>query len=88
MSRLGSVCGRFYSMDRDNRWDRIQKAYRAIVDGKAKKVDNILDAIRESYDLKVTDEFFKPVNCGDYTGIKKMMDFLLQTIELIEFVNY
>ena len=64
-------------MDRDNRWDRIQKAYRAIVDGKAKKVDNILDAIRESYDLKVTDEFFKPVNCGGYTGIKKNDGFFI-----------
>ena len=75
--KIGSVCGRFYSMDRDNRWDRIQKAYRAIVDGKAKKVDNILDAIRESYDLKVTDEFFKPVNCGGYTGIKKNDGFFI-----------
>ena len=49
-------------MDRDNRWDRIEKAYKAIIEGNAEKRDNSVNAIKESYKEKVTDEFFKPIN--------------------------
>ena len=47
-------------MDRDNRWDRIEKAYNAIIEGNAKKEKNFIHAIKESYANKVTDEFFNP----------------------------
>ena len=65
-----SLCGRFFSMDRDNRWDRVEKAYNAIIEGNAKKEKNFIEAIKESYANKVTDEFFKPVNLDSYDGVK------------------
>ncbi|CAM4163886.1 2,3-bisphosphoglycerate-independent phosphoglycerate mutase [Gillisia limnaea] len=60
-SKLASVIGRYFAMDRDKRWERIQKAYDLIVSGKGKKTQNALEAIQESYDTKVTDEFIEPV---------------------------
>lgn len=60
-SKLASVIGRYFAMDRDKRWERIQKAYDLIVSGKGKKTQNALEAIQESYDNKVTDEFIEPI---------------------------
>ena len=57
-------------MDRDNRWDRVEKAYNEIIEGNAKKEKNFIEAIKESYANKVTDEFFKPVNLDSYDGVK------------------
>ncbi|MEE2695340.1 MAG: 2,3-bisphosphoglycerate-independent phosphoglycerate mutase [Pseudomonadota bacterium] len=65
---IASISGRFFAMDRDNRWERIEKAYRAIVEGSAKKKQDHLLAIKESYSKHVTDEFFEPVNFGNYKG--------------------
>ena len=55
-----SVMGRYYAMDRDNRWDRVEKAYRALVYGEGKTTDSIPAAIQKSYDEGVTDEFVLP----------------------------
>jgi 2,3-bisphosphoglycerate-independent phosphoglycerate mutase len=74
---LASVSGRFYSMDRDNRWDRIGLAYKAIIEGEAPKKKNPLEEIKNSYDKKITDEFFKPLNFSDYSGIQKGDGFLI-----------
>ena len=74
--RVVSISGRFFSMDRDNRWDRIEKAYKAIIEGNANKKNSSIHAIKESYQNKVSDEFFKPVNLGNYDGVKKGMVFL------------
>ena len=60
-SKLASVIGRYFSMDRDKRWERVQKAYDLIVSGKGKKTKNAQDAIQESYDHNVTDEFIEPI---------------------------
>ncbi|MFO8148559.1 MAG: 2,3-bisphosphoglycerate-independent phosphoglycerate mutase [Gillisia sp.] len=60
-SKLASVIGRYFAMDRDKRWERIQKAYDLIVSGKGKKTQNALEAIQESYDNKITDEFIEPI---------------------------
>lgn len=57
---LASLCGRYYAMDRDKRWDRTQKAYDLLVYGKGKKVVNYKNAIEESYKNKEYDEFIKP----------------------------
>ena len=57
-------------MDRDNRWDRIEKAYKAIIEGTAEKKKNFIQAIQESYNNKVTDEFFKPISHDCYDGVK------------------
>ena len=58
---IASVMGRFYAMDRDSRWDRVQKAYECIRSGKGAKAGSAAEAIAQSYQKKVTDEFIEPV---------------------------
>ena len=58
--RIATVCGRYYAMDRDGRWERTQRALDAIVDGEPVATDPVA-AIRASYDRGVTDEFIEPV---------------------------
>ena len=59
--RVASVCGRFYTMDRDKRWERVKVGYDLIVAGKGEKAVSATDAIQASYDAGVTDEFIKPI---------------------------
>ncbi len=59
--RMGVLCGRFYAMDRDKRWDRLQKAYDALVEGRAHTVKLGSRAVEESYRSGITDEFLEPV---------------------------
>jgi len=66
--QIASVVGRYYGMDRDKRWERIKEAYDLFVHGKGKPTDNVLDAIKASYDEGVTDEFIKPVVKVDEDG--------------------
>ena len=62
VGQVASVIGRYYAMDRDHRWERIEKAYRAIVHGEAEvKFSDPIVAIRSSYEKGVTDEFIIPV---------------------------
>lgn len=58
--KIASVCGRYYTMDRDKRWKRIRKGYNLMVNGIGKKTSDPLQAIQESYDENITDEFVKP----------------------------
>ncbi len=58
--KIATVCGRYYAMDRDKRWERIKLAYDMLVDGKGEKYSSAEEAIQASYDEKVTDEFIKP----------------------------
>lgn len=58
---IASLVGRYYGMDRDKRWERIKEAYDLFVHGKGKQTNNILEAIKSSYDEGVTDEFIKPI---------------------------
>ncbi|HYS69856.1 MAG TPA: 2,3-bisphosphoglycerate-independent phosphoglycerate mutase [Gemmatimonadaceae bacterium] len=60
-AKIASVSGRYYAMDRDQRWDRTQLAYRAIVLGEGARETDPLEAIRKSYDAGKTDEFMLPV---------------------------
>lgn len=60
VGRIASVMGRFYAMDRDSRWDRVQKAYEALRLGKGLKARSAEEAIKTSYEKKVTDEFIEP----------------------------
>lgn len=60
VGEVASVTGRYYAMDRDNRWDRVEKAYRAIVDGSGNQADDAIKAIEDSYAADVTDEFVVP----------------------------
>jgi 2,3-bisphosphoglycerate-independent phosphoglycerate mutase len=66
--RLATLCGRFYGMDRDKRWDRVEKAYAAIVNGEATRFADSLAAIDASYAADVTDEFLLPVVLEEYAG--------------------
>jgi 2,3-bisphosphoglycerate-independent phosphoglycerate mutase len=66
--KVASFVGRYYAMDRDKRWERIKEAYDLIVKGKGKPTTNILDAIKESYNNEVTDEFMKPIVVVDVNG--------------------
>lgn len=67
--RVASFTGRYYAMDRDNRWERIRAAYNALVEGKGKHVTDVIKAIEESYNEGVTDEFVKPVVVVDENGL-------------------
>ncbi len=58
---LATVTGRYYAMDRDKRWERIRKAYDAMVHGTGNRHNDLLTAIQESYDQGVTDEFLEPM---------------------------
>ena len=60
VGRIASIMGRFYAMDRDKRWERIQKAYDALVNGEGEKCTSAIRAIESSYQQEVFDEFVKP----------------------------
>jgi 2,3-bisphosphoglycerate-independent phosphoglycerate mutase len=58
---IATVCGRYYAMDRDNRWERVKLAYDAMVNGKGVMATSASTAVQDSYSQQVTDEFIKPV---------------------------
>lgn len=63
VGQIATVMGRYYAMDRDKRWDRVQKAYDAIVCGEGTFEADAAEAVQKSYDAGVTDEFVVPVVC-------------------------
>lgn len=69
--RIASVCGRFYAMDRDNRWERTQAAYDMLTAGEAPfRADSAEAALEEAYAREETDEFVQPTTVGDDGAIK------------------
>lgn len=58
--KIASICGRYFAMDRDKRWERIKKAYDALVNGKGDMATDAITAIENSYRQNITDEFIKP----------------------------
>ncbi len=69
IGRVATVIGRYYAMDRDNRWDRTQLAYDSLMSGTGKKVSSWKEAIDSAYAEKVNDEFIKPCTIN-FSGIK------------------
>ncbi|MBL8643284.1 MAG: 2,3-bisphosphoglycerate-independent phosphoglycerate mutase, partial [Rhodospirillaceae bacterium] len=69
LTKIATVGGRYYGMDRDKRWERVEKAYLAITEGEAPAATDPVAAIRASYDAKVTDEFMIPVALNGYSGM-------------------
>ncbi|MFH1688511.1 MAG: 2,3-bisphosphoglycerate-independent phosphoglycerate mutase [bacterium] len=65
LGQVATISGRYYAMDRDKRWDRVEKAYQAIVNGVGESQADPLEAIEKSYAAGVTDEFILPVVIGD-----------------------
>jgi len=70
VGKIATVMGRFYAMDRDNRWDRVECAYNTMVLGEGKMNLNPVDAVTKSYEQGVTDEFVEPVVCDSHGLIK------------------
>lgn len=66
--KIATISGRFYAMDRDKRWDRVEAAYNAIALAEGKQAQTADEAITNSYNEKVTDEFVLPCVIGDYKG--------------------
>lgn len=60
VGKVASVMGRYYAMDRDNRWDRVERAYNALTKGEGKTAVSVADGIQASYDAEVNDEFVEP----------------------------
>ncbi|MCH7534379.1 MAG: phosphoglycerate mutase (2,3-diphosphoglycerate-independent) [Bacteroidetes bacterium] len=67
-AQLATLVGRYYAMDRDKRWERISEAYELLVHGEGKQTNNLLEAIQQSYDDGVSDEFIKPIVGIDTSG--------------------
>jgi 2,3-bisphosphoglycerate-independent phosphoglycerate mutase len=67
---IGTVAGRYWAMDRDNRWERVVRAYRAIVEAEAPRAATALEGIERSYAAAKTDEFVEPFVVGDYDGVR------------------
>lgn len=59
--RIATVTGRYYAMDRDNRWERVERAYRALTLGEGKTCDSAAEGVEASYQAEVTDEFVEPI---------------------------
>jgi len=59
--KIATICGRFYTMDRDKRWDRVKAGYDLIVNGEGAEFTSATEAVKASYEAGVTDEFIKPV---------------------------
>ncbi|WP_185866406.1 2,3-bisphosphoglycerate-independent phosphoglycerate mutase [Blattabacterium cuenoti] len=68
VGKLSSVIGRYYSMDRDKRWERTKIAYDALVHSKGFYTNNILDCVDSFYNKGITDEFITPIIVGDQCG--------------------
>ena len=79
--KIASIIGRYYAMDRDKRWERVKEAYDLLVNGIGKKATDMVQAMQESYDEGVTDEFIKPiVNAG--------VDGTIKEGDVVIFFNY
>ncbi len=67
---IATISGRFYSMDRDTRWDRVERGYRAIVEALPNTQLTPKDYISSQYEQDITDEFLEPTSFGDYSGFE------------------
>lgn len=74
VGKIATVMGRYYAMDRDNRWERVEKAYAAMVYGEGVQNADPVDAMAKSYENDVTDEFVVPVVCAGKDGAVKAND--------------
>ncbi len=75
--KIVSIIGRYYAMDRDKRWERVKEAYDLLVNGEGKKATDMVQAMQESYDEGVTDEFIKPIVNANVDGTIKEGDVVI-----------
>ena len=74
---IASIVGRYYAMDRDKRWERVKVAYDLLVNGEGKVASDMVQAMQESYDEGVTDEFIKPIVNANCDGTIKEGDVVI-----------
>ena len=67
---LATLSGRYYAMDRDQRWDRVEKAYQVLTAGEGERATDAAAALRQAYDAGKSDEFVPPTAIGDYAGMR------------------
>ncbi len=79
------MIGRYYAMDRDNRWERIKLAYDLLVNGEGDKTNDVLATIQKNYDANKTDEFLPPIVCTDKNGQAKST---IQKGDVVIFFNF
>ncbi len=71
VGKIATVCGRYYYMDRDNRWERVARGYNAVFAAQGKRFSTADSAIASSYAASTMDEFVEPVVIGDYRGVNE-----------------
>ena len=77
VGKIATVAGRYYAMDRDKRWERVKVAYDLLVNGEGKVASDMVQAMQESYDEGVTDEFIKPIVNANFDGTIKEGDVVI-----------
>ena len=82
---LASVTGRYYAMDRDNRWERVKEAYDGVVNGIGEKTTDAVAAIKSNYNAGLTDEFLKPIIVTNNDGAPKTQ---IKEGDVVLFFNY
>ncbi|WP_301346755.1 2,3-bisphosphoglycerate-independent phosphoglycerate mutase, partial [uncultured Muribaculum sp.] len=75
--KVASIIGRYYAMDRDKRWERVKIAYDLLVHGEGKKATDMVEAMQESYNEDITDEFIKPIVNANVDGTIKEGDAVI-----------
>src|SRR5277367_4428543 len=89
VGEIATLIGRYYAMDRDNRWERVELAYRAIVHGEAEvKSSDPVAALQASYEKGVTDEFIKPVVIAKGEGASAQHVGLIRDDDAVIFYNF
>lgn len=74
VGKIATLSGRYYAMDRDNRWERVEKAYRNLTGHGDKTMESAISAIEESYQKQITDEFVEPIAISGVDGAIKLGD--------------
>ncbi len=79
--RIASIIGRYYAMDRDKRWERVKEAYDLLVNGTGTKATDMVQAVQDSYNEGITDEFIKPI-------VNASVDGTIKEGDVVIFFNY
>ena len=79
--KIATIIGRYYAMDRDKRWERVKEAYDLLVNGVGAEATDMVQAVQDSYDAGVTDEFIKPIK-------NSAVDARIQEGDVVIFFNY
>ena len=79
--KIATIIGRYYAMDRDKRWERVKEAYDLLVNGVGTAATDMVQAVQDSYDAGVTDEFIKPIK-------NSAVDARIQEGDVVIFFNY